>query len=111
METKHTPTPWQTNEGGDGGWFIWNSNGGISTKDLVATCVGRVNPDHRDPKVAAADAAFIVRACNAHDDLLTNLKGAIAAHDAWAASSDYDGSPEPDYVTAGRMAVANAEGR
>lgn len=74
MEIKHTSNPWQVNEGVDGAWFIWNQKGGIDTENLIMCCAGRVNSDHRDPLVAAADAAFIVRACNAHDDLVAKGK-------------------------------------
>lgn len=74
---KHAPTPWVAQEGTDGAWFIWNQNGGISTKDLITSCVGRVNPGYRDAGQAKADAEFIVRACNAHDAMLQASKKVV----------------------------------
>ena len=63
---EHTPVPWsepyQDDYPGDEGWWILNGKSGI---DEYAVCVTfSLNPNQE------ADARFIWRACNAHDDLL-----------------------------------------
>jgi hypothetical protein len=75
----HTPTPWET--------FSTRSNGEVCIYDkrkphqLVASAI------QSDREYTAADnAAFIVRACNAHDDLLAACK---AAFNSLAAFLDY----------------------
>lgn len=55
---QHTPTPWDTKPtAGDHQQIIWDDSG--KTIALVYT--------------DASDAAFIVRACNAHDELVAAL--------------------------------------
>jgi hypothetical protein len=59
METKHTPTPW-TIKKESGSYTIYGANG-----DSIA------NDEMYYPSAPLfKDAAFIVRACNAHDDLV-----------------------------------------
>ena len=67
---EHTPVPWsepyQDDYPGDEGWWILNGKSGI---DEYAVCVTFwMNPNQE------ADARFIWRACNAHDDLLAALE-------------------------------------
>jgi hypothetical protein len=64
--TEHTPTPWPKPEYGndvgpndEGFWEFWEIDG-----------VGRFDIE--------ANAAFIVRACNAHDQLVTALTDCVA---------------------------------
>ncbi|NBR88121.1 MAG: hypothetical protein EBT61_21980 [Verrucomicrobia bacterium] len=52
-----------------------------------------------------ADAEFIVRACNSHDELLEALKNVMALH------CPYPRSGEPWVDTAARTAIRKAEGR
>ncbi len=73
-ETKHTPLPWAAQQGGNCS-RIW----GYGTQPLnypVAVC-------ERDPidinGTHEANAEFIVRACNAHDDLLVACKAMVQA--------------------------------
>lgn len=61
MNNKHTDTPWHVNDDGD----VMAIHKGETT--CVATTfthqsIGRMNSEQ--------DASFIVRACNAHDDLV-----------------------------------------
>jgi len=84
MTTKHTPTPWAVGfsdgSGGatkdNGAWITAGDHPAIKdTRNVIPVVrggqddwgvrVGVVNPD---------DAAYIVRACNAHDDLVEALK-------------------------------------
>ena len=73
---------------------------------------------------AVANAAFIVRACNAHDDLLAALKGVVerieqggavkregvtgAAYSVWMSNFGEDWC---DVFNASEAAIAKAEGR
>lgn len=75
-QAQHTPVPWHINEHSE-----TSINGaGI----LVASCGGYSN-NARDPmelhNELKANAAFIVRACNSHDDLLAFVKAVEAALD------------------------------
>jgi len=74
METeKHTPTPWHvsTNPGGPGDQpafpSVRDASGAKHGYDIVAMPCG-------NSETVTANAAFIVRACNAHDDLLACCK-------------------------------------
>lgn len=72
MDAKHTATPWK--------WWTSNSHmrltgadgkdGGVISASIAADGIPVVN-------VTPDDAAFIVRACNAHDDLVTALGAVI----------------------------------
>lgn len=65
----------------------------------------RVGQKPRDPE-SEANAAFIVRACNAHDDLLAACKAALA--DRFGADDPcVDADPITDQL---RAALAKAEG-
>jgi hypothetical protein len=93
MEAAHTATPWNLRKDGQ------SYNG----QSIEAACMGNgyyagiAHTTQRDPHptlgggidqvTAEANAAFIVRACNAHDDLVNALKGLIRAGHALAPSS------------------------
>lgn len=62
METKHTPTPWQIDVKGEGA---------ITGKD--GQLIGRLNNTERNEE-RDANAAFIVRCVNAHDELVEALQ-------------------------------------
>lgn len=89
MATKQTPTPWRVEKNDQGANFIRGDNGdGVA----LANCI----------PASSTNAAFIVRACNAHDDLLASLKEI----------SDELGYTFPlDIKGRMRAAIAKAEGR
>jgi hypothetical protein len=66
METKHTPTPWKVNDCRDSGWM---DNAIYIAKDSGEN-LARVYKDYGNVE---ANAAFIVRAVNAHDELVAKL--------------------------------------
>lgn len=70
MNTKHTPTPYFAEQ--DAVFSRERMHGDYAHR--VASC-GSV---HGDP-MNYADAAFIVRACNAHDDLVKALRNTAEA--------------------------------
>ena len=62
----HTPTPWFSDETLI---FVPDLNNDLAGIDIAEA-------------KRAADAAFIVRACNAHDDLVAALRRAVEAAEA-----------------------------
>lgn len=94
METKHTPTPWSTS-----GTKV------VDGKIVVAQCKFAGVMSHMQ---AAHNAAFIVRACNAHEELVAALKEARATihdlvHQKWNEVEYWLGNID--------AAIAKAEGR
>ena len=71
--TEHTPAPWsepyQDDYPGDQGWWIYGNRG---KGEYAIACTFVLNPNQE------ADARFIVRACNAHDDLLAALETMVS---------------------------------
>jgi hypothetical protein len=63
--TEHTPTPWGT----DDPYIVYAQVG----DDIVCLAKTYDDLDTAYP-VAVADAAFIVKACNAHDELVAAVK-------------------------------------
>lgn len=64
--SQRTPGPWVAEEFGSprGRWYVRDANGKIFFSGLTES-----------------DAAFIVKACNAHDDLIAALCRAVEHHD------------------------------
>lgn len=62
MNAQHTPTPWTADDGA-----VWYGDRPIRV--LIADCSPAGGNDH-----AIGDATFIVRACNAHDELVAALR-------------------------------------
>ena len=63
--SEHTPTPWIYSSG-----QIWKETGGDADQASVRLAMmDREEPDTA-PVERDANAAFIVRACNAHDELV-----------------------------------------
>lgn len=79
MEAKHTATPWKI--AGASGTAVYGATG-----NMVAAIYGD-DPQCRADERMIANAAFIVRACNAHDDLVKALQGLIRAGHSLNASS------------------------
>ena len=61
-QAQRTPGPWQ---------YVIGQSG---TRGLICTTTGETVVNIHAPAQIEANAAFIVRACNAHDDLLAALK-------------------------------------
>ena len=80
METKtmnHTPIPWALDE-----YLLKESIAVINPKEntLKYSCIASVHKTARAKDEAEANAAFIVTACNAHDDLIEACKMAYEKH-------------------------------
>lgn len=64
QETKHTPTPWNINDQRASGWM----NNSIYISSQTGFNLARVYDDA--PNDSEANAAFIVHACNTHDEAI-----------------------------------------
>ena len=78
--SEHTPTPWVSNQIGDGSTDATEARA-IWTKDeevIVCVMKSEYHVTHVPARpVCNANAAFIVRACNSHDALLAACKAAL----------------------------------
>lgn len=76
--TKHTPTPWRASHGTGPTMQGYSQSScvagtGVRGLQIIAGCFNDIGGD----EVAAANAAFIIRACNSHDRLVAALCEAI----------------------------------
>lgn len=78
MKTKHTPTPWIMQKGYMGGFVVTTADQGRN-EDFITGTSGD------EAYVSEANAAFIVRACNAHDELVAIIEKIMKNDDDLAA--------------------------
>ncbi len=71
MNTKHTPTPWKYHETFTAG----EPQGFVISAGALNICQLFTGDNQADEE---ADAAFIVRACNAHDEMVAALSDAYS---------------------------------
>ena len=100
VNPQHTPTPWTTD-----GVAIWNEIGNVVAAS-VSTADTRLYHTKTDYKQASVNAAFLVRAVNAHEELLDAVKMALDAELSLAARI-----PRPLRIKFLKQAIAKAEGR
>ena len=94
-ESQHTQGPWEVVEESRGGKFMIFGPG---SRDIVASVSDVMGP------ACQANAEFIVRACNSHDDLLSVLDEILREVDEAYA----DGVPLPPWDSRARSAYAKA---
>ena len=108
METKHTPTPWTVEDPTGTGLVIVQANLPTYHWAFIATVDTDMDATTQiDHPVMEANAEFIVRACNAHDDLLaalTKLKDFVASLQ-WG--QKFPGRPHAE-MDAAERAIAKA---
>lgn len=75
MTTEHTPTPWKANLTHNEPCVYAGTGSGRG----IAYMQAENTPHIENSAERAANAAFIVRACNAHEDLVAALREAQAA--------------------------------
>lgn len=95
MNATHTPTPW-----------VVESNDRQLRRIMTAAPVypGAEHPAHIAGGVIYRDAAFIVRACNAHDDLVSALRDAIRSIDEEVMAAGDDAKTHPVIRSHARIA-------
>lgn len=115
MKTEHTPGPWHTERG-------LSSTGATPIRDAERVNVAWVcGSDAIDgtPQKAKANAEFIVRACNAHDELVAALEKQVAHTEQLAGMANRFAAqlglgkkvnPE-DWTDQARAALAKAKGQ
>ncbi|MBA8886128.1 hypothetical protein FHW12_000319 [Dokdonella fugitiva] len=91
MSAQHTPTPWHTGEGK--AERIIYADDGFAVADAAVF-------HGRHVESPANNAAFIVRACNAHDELVAALRRAVEAAEARM--------PNATFLADARAALAKA---
>lgn len=93
-EVKHTPTPWDyTDEVTGKGWLLLDADQPENTPSM-----GTIHCEE--------DAAFIVRAVNAHDDLLEALQGCLEIAECHAARLKAEWAQENNSDDAKSLLVA-----
>ena len=108
-QPKHTPTPWIDDACLDAQGFVTIRRAdGIEHGDTETAVIATVYD--------ADTAAFIVTACNAHEELLAACQHAAVSehHPACKAHGEYSANPErycTCHVQKARAAIAKAEGR
>ena len=102
-----TPLPWRLSEpwgAPNGGYTLEAVNAPGYIADVYA---GHHPDDGVDADAGAANGAYIVRACNAHADLLAACEAALTD---WHSHPRNFERKEPDYLPMLRAAIAKAEG-
>lgn len=92
----HSPTPWSVRPAHDGSFVI------ATGREAEGGVVARRNSGSG---TSLADAAFIVRAANSHDELVAALSALLAAYEYRV------GDGLTPLITNARAALAKAEGR
>lgn len=105
---EHTPLPWGIDPDGHGTpWNIETANG-----DTPIALAAQVVGDDTKQSTRSANALFIVRACNSHDELLEGLASIakdleeLASYHLPAGHPDYDLAMES--VKTARAVIAKA---
>ena len=102
--TEHTATPWIFKVSASKRLaFVETENREYPNFSRIVEMSKRHNPNFE------GDAAFIVRACNAHDDLLAACKALVDYRDR-AGALGFQLEKADDYINQIRAAIAAAEG-
>lgn len=93
-EPKHTPPPWKTlHEAGNNGFAntIAGDFTDLPTGERAQYTIGHLGRiGEKVSDVDEANAAFIVRACNAHDELIAALQDFVNGASSNDITSDHD---------------------
>lgn len=92
--SEHTQTPWMTNPAGEmlpDDWMIVADMGKTPNGIQQISTVARALSIRQTPETTAANAAFIVRAVNAHEQLVAALEWYAKDYDYATGCSQWDG--------------------
>jgi hypothetical protein len=107
--SNHTPTPWFVGAQNDA-LYIIDRKPRPSTDDIAPNqdvcVVAKTYNQGRATGREDANAAFIVRACNAHNDLVAALKNLVAMADYFMTDA-----PQRIAIEEAVAAIAQAEGK
>ena len=93
MNTKHTPLPWTA----EVHHIVSRDTDGIARNNDNSSVAVAHGPDKE------SNAAFIVRACNAHDELVAALESALK-------TAEFEGAAPRPWHFAARAAITKAKG-
>lgn len=107
--TAHTPTPWVRDPRSGRTTMVYSDD---ATGSAIADCAPSMV--HRSQAECEANAAFIVRACNAHDELVEALSALLSLHgtphqDEWLNPQAFKFAQ--DVTDKARAALSKATGR
>lgn len=111
MTTQHTPTPWKAALGFNHRQKRYDIEGPDHSNETATSAIALIVAQD----LSQEDTAFIVRACNAHEELVEALKASLnfidaCVEDCWDIESN--GSEYPKRIEAIiSAAIAKAEGR
>lgn len=118
METKNTPTPWGLHHGEKYSRVLMKPDS--CTDDFIAEVTSDMTGIEYEDDDAnrKANAAFIVRACNAHDDVVAALSAIVSDYLGWAKKISTNGikwdCDTPEFIPAlydqASAALAKARG-
>jgi len=101
----HTPGPWVNDEGLHNmmEFRIYSPTGRVIARLQDFTTF------REDVEEAEANAAFIVRACNAHEELVKALETLLERANGLDQSATHDGLSNCNAITKARIAIAKAK--
>lgn len=105
-EQKHSPLPWRVDETKAGGAMFVMADAAPASECIV--CAFHVSTPLCGRVTRDANAALIVRAVNAHEDLLAHLGKMIGLARSLAYSADEEANESKFPEIAGAMAVHTA---
>ena len=115
--SKHTPGPWRLEDwvdAGNGARVMAADGGPVCRVDGATAWAGVAGTGVRTSRERDANAAFIVQACNSHDELLEALEELVRINEEHnAAVEAVTGRPlnwKDTYLERARAALARARG-
>lgn len=72
----HTPTPWHYDRT-TLSWYVWPEKGPWVCNGVMPADTWHMSKEEKDATEHMANAAFIVKACNSHDELVAALKNSL----------------------------------
>jgi len=101
--SKHTPTPWEARK--------YTAEGDYAIARVGYMPIAAMGPEEdRDAEQVEADAEFIVRAVNSHDDLLEACKEVLRIRDCKLSAANGGWSDAADIWAKVDAAIAKAQG-
>ncbi len=97
-QTQHTPTPWHTEQASDGHFMIHETEGKSGVHEISLAHVKEER-----------NAAFIVRAVNAHEELLATCQALISELRWTSKNGQFPGMDK--VIAEADKAIAKAEGK
>lgn len=111
--SNRTPLPWKAHKAANDGWALVMSGGAhgfIVANVNIESCPSIASRGLPVVMPAENNAEFIVRACNAHEDLLAAAQNAVNVLAALATGQLKEVTPDSPAIAQLRNAIAKAKG-